>query len=174
MVSDVDDAARGWLLDAERRRSVFIGLVEAHHAELVRLAYGICGDADLAADAVQSTWHAAWRQFGQLRDPEAARPWLLSIAANQTRRLARRRRLGRLLELRAYRPPAARAEPGADLDLTTALSKLSPRDRHLVVLRYGMGLTSQEIGVQLGLSAPGVRVRLARVIQALREELSDD
>jgi RNA polymerase sigma-70 factor (ECF subfamily) len=170
----VDAEAADWRQSTAARQAGFIGLVETSHADLMRLAYGICGDPDLAADAVQSAWQAAWGEIDDLRDMAAVRSWLLSITANQTRRLMRRRRLGALLELRAFRapaPPAAAAD--LDVDLAVALSRLSTRDRQLVTLRYGLGLTSEEISAQVGLSPSGVRVRLGRVLAHLRKELTD-
>ncbi len=88
-------------LSAEHRQAEFVRLVETHHADLVRLAYVICGDRELAADVAQSTWQAAWAQLERLRDLDAARSWLLSIAANQARRQVRRRSLRRVLEPRS-------------------------------------------------------------------------
>ena len=34
----------------------FARIVAAHHADMVRVAYGICGEQDLAQDAVQAAW----------------------------------------------------------------------------------------------------------------------
>ena len=170
VVAEAD--ATDWRLSIEARRRVFVRLVEAYHADLVRVAYAISGDADLAADAAQSAWQAAWGQARELRDLNSARSWLLAITANQARRLMRRRRLRRLLELRTFQSPPTR-EHGTDLDLAAALGRLSPRDRQLLALRYTVGLTSEEIGAQVGLSASGVRVRLGRVLARLRQELSD-
>jgi RNA polymerase sigma factor (sigma-70 family) len=55
-----------------------------------------------------------------------------------------------------------------------ALQRIPPRDRLIVVLRYGLGETSAEIGRQVGLSDSGVRVRLSRVLAQLREVLEDE
>jgi RNA polymerase sigma factor (sigma-70 family) len=166
-----------WGLSAEDRQAAFARLVEAHHADLVRLAYVICGDRELAADVAQSTWQAAWSQLEKLRVPYAARSWLLSIAANQARRQVRRRSLRRVLEPRSLlggRPSATRPDPDLDIDLASALTRLDPRDRQLIGLRYVVGLTSEEIGPMVGMSASGVRVRLARLLKRLRDELTDD
>lgn len=163
-----------WRASAAARHAEFVRLVEEYHADLLRLAYAICRDRDLAADAAQSAWQAAWRQADELRNLAAVRPWLLSITANQAHRLSRRRQLGRLLELRAYRSPRQGSDADSRMDLDAALSLLSPRDRQLVALRYGLDLTSEEIAPQLGISASGVRARLRRVLQRLRKELTDD
>jgi RNA polymerase sigma factor (sigma-70 family) len=151
----------------------FERLVERYQPSLMRLAYGMAGDRTVAEDAVQACWQAAWHSRGQI-DRARMRGWLFTVTANQVRRTLRRRRLREVLHGR-LRPPAARGEVDPrHLDLATALSGLDLRDRQLVALRYGLGLTSEEIGAQLGLSASGARVRLQRVLLRLREELRDE
>lgn len=163
-----------WRLTVDRQ-AAFARLVEMHHGELVRLAYMICGDRELAADVAQSTWQAAWSQLETLRDPDAARSWLLAIAANQARRQLRRRSLRRVLEPRSLLGgfPATHSDPDLDVDLAAALARLDARDRQLIGLRYVLGLTSEEIGPMVALSASGVRVRLGRLLERLRKELTD-
>ena len=43
-------------------------------------------------DAVQAAWTIAWRKLGSLREPARLKQWLISVAANEARRLAKRRR----------------------------------------------------------------------------------
>ena len=57
------------------------------------------------------------------------------------------------------------------LDLARALARLGPDDRTLLALRFVAGLDSNEIATQLGISASGVRSRLARLVDRLRKEL---
>jgi RNA polymerase sigma factor (sigma-70 family) len=57
------------------------------------------------------------------------------------------------------------------VDLERALRKLGPDDRALIALRFVAGLDSTEIAVQLGISASGIRSRLARVLDRLRSDL---
>jgi len=151
----------------------FARLVERYQPALMRLAYGMAGDRTIAEDAVQACWHAAWRSREQI-DRARIRGWLFTVTANQVRRSLRRRRLREVLHGR-LRPPPDRGEVDPrHVDLASALSGLNLRDRQLVALRYGLGLTSEEIGEHLGLSASGARVRLQRVLLRLREELSDE
>jgi RNA polymerase sigma-70 factor (ECF subfamily) len=155
------------------RSDEFARLVERYQPALMRLAYGMAGDRTIAEDAVQACWHAAWRSREQI-DRARIRGWLFTVTANQVRRSLRRRRLREVLHGR-LRPPPDRGEVDPrHVDLASALSGLNLRDRQLVALRYGLGLTSEEIGEHLGLSASGARVRLQRVLLRLREELSDE
>lgn len=151
----------------------FTALVAEHHADLVRLAYAIVGDPDLANDVAQSAWAAAWRNRHRLRDPNRVRGWLLTIAANEARRSLRRRRLRQLIPLADETSRMAPARQSDDeIDLVEAMQRLAPRDREILARRYALGQTSQEIAEQVGLSGSGVRVRIGRVLEILREELS--
>ena len=60
------------------------------------------------------------------------------------------------------------------LDLGRAYGQLASRDRQILGLRFGIGLTSEEISPLVGLSASGVRVRTARLLSRLKKELSDE
>jgi len=153
----------------------FTALVAEHHGDLVRLAYAIVGDPDLANDVAQSAWAAAWRNRSRLREPEKVRGWLLTIAANEARRSLRRRRLRQLIPLPDDWARSVPARPPDDqIDLIQAIQRLRPRDREILARRFALGETSQEIAEQVGMSDSGVRVRIGRLLQMLREELLND
>jgi RNA polymerase sigma factor (sigma-70 family) len=151
-------------------------IVEAHHDDMARLCFVICGDADLAQDAVQAAWPVAWQKLGSLRDPDRLRPWLMSVAANEARQMLRRQRRQGVTRIEladvgsSVGDPAGRA---ALMDLAAALRRLSPDDRALLALRYVSDLDATEIGRALGISSSGVRSRLSRLIARLRTELHD-
>ena len=157
----------------------FARIVAAHHADMLRIAGLISGDVDLAAEAAQSAWAIAWRRLGTLRDPERLRPWLMAIAANEARQLARRRGRQTVREISVFDPEAGPAASGHEmdaalrLDLADAMARLDPRDRVLLALRYAGGLELQEIGRAVGMSATAVRSRLKRAIERLRKDLAD-
>jgi RNA polymerase sigma-70 factor (ECF subfamily) len=170
VVDDVlDRAQRG---DA----AAFCALVDQHHAELVRVAYVICGDVELARDAAQAAWIKAWQQLPGLRDPDRLRPWLVAIAGNEARQSVRARRRRSVREVRMPDDAHERAStaPTSDrVDLATALDRLDPVDRQLLAMRYLAGLGSEEIARATGRSASGIRARLSRLTSRLREDLSD-
>ena len=159
----------------------FARIVAAHHDDMARVAFVVCGDVELAQEAVQAAWQKAWTKLGSIRDADRLRPWLVSIAANEAKQLARSRHRRWIREaaidgdepsgLRVGSDPAGRAD---ELDLANALAGLEPDDRTLIALRYAAGLTSDEIGRAFGMTGGGVRARLARLLNRLREELHDD
>jgi|SRR3954451_20224378 RNA polymerase sigma-70 factor (ECF subfamily) len=160
----------------------FTQIVERHHADMVRVAFVVCGDEDLAEEAVAAAWPLAWRRLGSLRDPERLRQWLCSVAANEARQVIRRRTRVSVREISIGQLdpdafPRQRSELSGrarDLDLAEALDRLPPSDRALLALRYVAGLNSTELGRATGMSASGTRARLARLLDRLRRELGDD
>jgi RNA polymerase sigma factor (sigma-70 family) len=155
----------------------FARIVNAYHDDMARVCFVICGDQDMAQDAVQAAWPIAWRKLGSLRDPDRLRPWLVTVAANEVRQLLRRQRRIRLVEIDVADVGSDRGDPAARVaidDLLTAVRRLPPDDRALLALRYVGGLDAPEIGKALGISASGVRSRLSRLMARLRTELGDD
>lgn len=172
---------------ADGDQVAFARIVAAHHDDMARVAYVMCGDVDVAQEAVQSAWTKAWTRLGSIREPDRLKPWLVSIAANEAKQLVRSRSRRRIREIAMPAGPADGPEPVsltgaagdpanriADLDLANALATLDDADRTLVALRYAAGLTSDEIGRAIGLTGGGVRARLARLLDRLRRELHDD
>jgi len=165
-------------LAVEGDEVAFARIVDAHHADMSSVCFVVTGgDAELTEEAVQSAWPIAWRKLGTVRDPVRLRPWLISIAVNEARQLARRRRRGRVLEISVARDHAATAPDPAfhagDIDLRNALARLKPEDRALIALRYVAGFDSTELARATGMSASGTRARLARLLGRLRSELRD-
>lgn len=190
-----DDSLRAAVARAAGGDEVaFARIVAAHHDDMARVAFVVCGDVELAQEAVQAAWQKAWVKLHSIRSADRLRPWLVSIAANEARQLIRSRNrrwlretaiddesAGTRVDVRAgvgvrvaagiAADPASRA---AQLDLANALAGLEPDDRTLIALRYAAGLTSDEIGRAIGMTGGGVRARLARLLTRLREELHDD
>jgi RNA polymerase sigma-70 factor (ECF subfamily) len=165
LAADGDDAAFG-------------RLVAAHYDEMARVAYVITGDRSHAEDAVQSAWIRAWSRLRTVRDPARVRGWLLTIAANEARQVARRERRVSVIQLDIgpELEAAGRTDPAVDvdrIDLVRLLNGLSPDDRALLALRYVAGLDAPELGAMTGRSASGTRARLSRLTARLRRELGD-
>lgn len=151
-------------------------LVAEHHAPMAKAAFVIAGDVETAQEAVQAAWAIAWRKLPSLRDPERVRPWLVAIAANETRRLLKRGRRRTIVELSVAPAEGSGRDPGDRIevvDLERALQGLKPDDRALLAMRYVAGLDSSQIARQIGMSASGVRSRLDRLLERLRKELED-
>src|SRR5262249_42392790 len=64
---------------SQRQVVDFTALVLAHHAVVYRYACRLCGSPTDAEDLTQQTFLIAQQKLQQLREPERASGWLLSI-----------------------------------------------------------------------------------------------
>jgi RNA polymerase sigma-70 factor (ECF subfamily) len=155
--------------------AAFEWIVETFSADMAQVCFVVCGDSALAEEAVAAAWPLAWRRLDSLRETDRLGSWLVSIAANQARQIARsrRRRAVREIPVAAVEEPTTSAEREAQIDLANALARLKPDDRALLALRYVAGFDSNELARATGLSPSGTRARLARLLDRMRTELSD-
>ena len=146
-------------------------------ADLVRYLHRKVWDAERARDLAQEVFARALQHAARGHEPEHARAWLFSIAANlakdEARMVLRRKRHLTLLQgatqdavqpddseriERAEREAAARA----------ALEQLGDRDREVLLL-WDAGLSYPEIAAQTGLAAGAIGTTLARARRRLVE-----
>jgi RNA polymerase sigma-70 factor (ECF subfamily) len=155
--------------------AAFARIVAAYDDEMYRVCLAVLRDPTVAADAVQAAWAIAWRKLPTLRDPESVRPWLMTIAVNEGKKL-----LGRATRRSKVEHPGdipeqyVTADPAtgvATIDLVAALERLRPDDRALLALRYMAGFNATELATALATSPDAVRQRLKRLMDRLREEL---
>ena len=154
----------------------FRRIIAAHHDDMRRVALSIARDRTVAEEATQAAWLIAWKRIGDVRDEANVRPWLVSVAANEVKRVLRKNR--RRAEVEATTDPSG--EPGGidpatgvdGMDLRAALRHLDPDERALLAMRYVAGFDSNELAAATGISASGVRNRLERLRDRLRQELA--
>jgi RNA polymerase sigma factor (sigma-70 family) len=154
--------------------AAFSRIVRAHHDDMVRVCQVIAGDVELAQDAAQAAWPIAWRRLGTLREPARLRPWLVTIAANEARRMLRSQRASRTTELATADVARIELDPAQrdpDLDLIASVRRLDADDRRILALRYVAGFDATEIGRAIGMTPSGVRSRLQRAVERLRREV---
>jgi RNA polymerase sigma-70 factor, ECF subfamily len=137
------------------------------------------GDGPLAEDLTSETFEKAWRNRGRYRRNLAAfSTWLFTIARRVVIDHYRRNHDGLALDSVAHLAHPDHTEDLAQerdefARLTVLLSRLADRDRELVALKYGAGLTNRTIAGLTGLSESNVGVILYRIVQSLRKDWSD-
>jgi len=156
-------------------REAFDELVGVHLEAGYRVALAILRDPDEARDCVQEAAFKAWRRLGQLRDGRAARPWFLTIVANQCRSI-RRGRWWSIVRLPSFDRAGADFETSSveGADLQRGLARLSAEDRLPLFLHFYLDLPLEEVGTVLGLTAAGAKTRVYRAARKLRPGLELD
>jgi RNA polymerase sigma-70 factor (sigma-E family) len=134
-----------------------------------RLACAVLRDPTEAQDAVQDALAKAWQHWGSLRAVEQAPAWFQRIVVNECRgRLRRRGRVVYMAELPERPAPDESAGSGDRDALRSALARLSPEDRLVLVLRFYADLTVEAIADRTGNRIGTVKSRLHRALKALR------
>ena len=163
-------------MGATGSRRGIVPLVEQHYQSLYRYAYRLSGAAADAEDLTQDAFCKAQAQFGTLRDPDRARPWLFSILRNAYLHRARSDRAHKQVSLDAVgelpgQPPPDVPEVGTE-ELQRALNDLPEGFRSPVILFYFEDMSYRDIAEQMDLPIGTVMSRLARAKAHLRERLT--
>lgn len=146
-------------------------LLESMRPDLLRFAHWLARDRALAEDIVQEALLRAWRSRDALKDPGAARAWLLTIVRREHARLYERKRLElvSLEEVVETHAGPKLAEPDGELfALRHAIMRLPIEYREPLVLQVLGGFSTQEIARELALSSTAVLTRLFRARNKLR------
>lgn len=159
-------------------REALATLFERHKDFVFRVAFGLTGRRDDAAEIVQETFLALLERAAGF-DPARGRvtTWLYEVAS---RRAADRHRKRRLAIVRPGWEPAAPASPEAAAiasqrreALHRAVAELPERPRDVFVLRVGLGLSSDETARLLQCGSGAVRTALYEAHRRLRASLSE-
>jgi RNA polymerase sigma-70 factor (ECF subfamily) len=141
----------------------------------------ISGRRSELEDLIQEVFAEAASTFEALREPDAMRGWLATIAVRVTRKRLFRRRLYRLVGLGASEEyetlPDSAASPYDRVLLGVvyrALDQLAPDDRIAFVLHHLEGETLDSVARLTGCSITTAKRRIFRAKSALERRLSDD
>jgi len=148
----------------------FVLLVEPLLPAAYRLAVGMLRSQSEAEDAVQDAVLKAWRHFGRFRRDSDLRPWLFTIVANECR-LQRRSRWWSVVRRADVPDDLADSSSSADpetMDLRQALYRLPHDQRFVLILRYYLDLSYEEVAQTLGTSTKAAKSRTYRALERLR------
>lgn len=154
-------------------------IAKQHYALVFRFCARRIG-IDAAQDAAQDTFVTAQRVLRSFRGDSTLRTWLLGIAHNECRRLARNRRLEPpCIELKddigSRLPNDGQSFGDLIIDrraLGDALNRLSPEHREVVLLHEVEGLSYDEAAKVIGIPSGTVKSRLHHAFLNLRRSLS--
>jgi RNA polymerase sigma-70 factor (ECF subfamily) len=142
------------------------------HVALVRSTVRrLLGSSLEAEDIVQDAFVTAFESWDQLREPEHAKRWLLTIAIRKVHRRFRRRRLLRVLgldqttddaTLEALARPDLSSEARAELSLLDAVLRRLPAEARIAwMLRFVDGSSLEEVAELCECSLATVKRRIA-------------
>lgn len=143
-----------------------------------RAAYAVTANRALADDVAQDAVQRAFTSLDRFDETRPFGPWLKRIVVNRAIDLLRRDRRLTPLDDRAaaavwelHGPLEERESSRAVAD---AVGSLDPPKRMVVVLRYWLDLSVEEIAGVLGIPVGTVASRLSRALAQLRTALEEE
>ncbi len=154
----------------------FTAYVVGRRAHLFRTAYLLCGDPHRAEDIVQTALaklYVAWPRASRADSVDA---YVRRVIVNS--HLDERRRPWRRESPTEDERLDRAAAPGVSLEdsdaLWSALRRLGPKQRRVVVLRHYWGLSVEETAADLGVSPGTVKSQTSAALDKLRSVLLPD
>jgi RNA polymerase sigma factor (sigma-70 family) len=143
--------------------AAFEELVLRRGPQLYRYLVVLVRDEPDALDAFQETLTAAWQGLPRLKAAAKFWPWLCGIASNKAADAVRARVWTSEAEVEAE------ASASGVFELREAVAALPESFRQVLLLRYLLGLTEEEVAQALGIPVGTVKSRSARARKALME-----
>lgn len=160
----------------------FALLVSRHADKLRGLAFRLTGNSVDADDLVQEAFCRAFVQAKTWRH-EGIRfsTWLYRVVTNLAFDRSRRLKTRRLVALDAVAEPIDERPDALDnmnenerrQAVNKAISNLPERQRQVVVLTYGEGLSNAEVAGMIGITIEAVEAALTRARISLRDQLRE-
>jgi RNA polymerase sigma-70 factor (ECF subfamily) len=156
--------------DLDRRRA-FDVLVREFRPDLFRYAFWLSRSRNLADDVVQEALLRAWKSYGDLKERDSAKQWLVTIVRREHARMYERKQLD-TVDIANFEEQIPASESDPDLQrMRRALFQLDDGYREPLALQVLLGHSVREIGGLMGLPEATVLTRLHRARNKLKESL---
>jgi RNA polymerase sigma-70 factor, ECF subfamily len=185
MTTGAGMSQRALLSDGEIARSVLAGdtdlfgiLIQRHQDSLHRVAYSMVQDADVASDLVQDALIRAFSNLHRCRDTQRFRVWVMAMLRNRCLDYLKERRrqdvpLDAAAEAQSGNGTDALDSLAARTELQRALDALPPTLREAFLLRHVEDMAYEDMAEVLDATVAGVKMRVSRAREALRQQLDD-
>lgn len=161
----------------------FTAIFDYYNGLMLRTAYSIVKDHDMAEDAVQNAIIQAWQHLPSLREAGALRSWLMRIVVNQS--ISFKRRIARstifLRQAFAEQETFLASQVADDAkgwmegqwDLAQAIGTLPTKQQMAITLHYYSGMTLPEMSQLLDISENTLKKRIQAALANLRRLITE-
>ncbi len=159
------------------RQAKFNQLAQSYGTDLYRYAMWICGNDALAKDLVQETYLRAWKALDRLKDPKAAKSWLITILRREFARTFERK-VPKFTDLdKVVVAEESELQPDEQTEmkiLRRGIMKLAPKYREPLLMQVVLGYSCKEIAETLDISKSAVMTQLFRAREQLKTQMRKD
>jgi RNA polymerase sigma-70 factor, ECF subfamily len=157
-------------------REAFAQLYQAYHLKVFRTVYLLVRNKAVAEDIVQDIFVKLFHALKSYDDSRPFEPWLYKVAVNTALSGLTKQPQWRVEEL-AGLPSAATGDADTKLTVRSAIGRLKPAHRIVIILKFYNGLTEREIAEAMSSPLGTVKSRLffakAKLRKALAQEVKD-
>jgi len=140
-----------------------------------RVAFWLLGNRHLAEEVAQESAVRAYVSWRRVRG--YALPWVVRVATNvalDMGRAQRRNRGGELVDQETITSAVVDSNADVRISLSSALQRLPRRQREVIVLRYFLDLSEDDIAALLTMSAGTVKTHAHRGLHTLRGAINTE
>lgn len=152
-------------------------LVERYQQQIFKYCFHMLGQLQEAEDVSQDVFVKGLERLELYREGTSFGAWLYKMAYHEClNKLKRAKTYGRLLRLFSRTVPVIPEDQAAtgleyNAELREAMLRLSPKDRHIILLRIVEEYRFEDIAEQLGMSYAAVRKRYERAKKRLKHDI---
>lgn len=149
----------------------FESAIDAYSESMYRVAFRLSGNRQQAEEVVQEAFIGAWKNIGQLKDPDKMKAWLFGVLRNQCYKSLARKKRQPVEPLNC--DPESTTDESTDLQeaVQSAISQL-PEEQRLPLLLVAMeGWSTKEAAELLNIPQGTVLSRLKRGRDRLKQIL---
>lgn len=153
----------------------FAQLVQTYSGDAFRTAFMVLRDRNEAEDVVQEAFLTCYRKIKSFRMDSSFKTWFYRIVVNlcydRLRKLNRENAVYQKLTTNLGTGNGDMAEVENRVDLKELVSSLSPEQRLVLTLYYGMDFGVKKVAQMLGIPVGTVKSRLNSARHLLKERL---
>ena len=149
----------------------FLELMEKNSLSMYKVARGILGNDDDAADAIQDTILSCFEKIHTLQKPKYFKTWMIRILINECNQILRHYKK---VQMPGEIPEAPRQDQSrAEFEFKEMLNLVDEKYRIILILYYVEEYKISEIADILEMNENTVKTRMARAREELRAAYFD-
>lgn len=161
-------------------RDLLAALLQRHRQSLWTRCFLYLKNSHDAEDAAQETELRVFRAIHKFRQDSSFRTWLFAIADRQCHDLARKRaryqlsdHIRDLIEIHEHNLRQVVENNSDSLQVLDVLDRFPRRDRDILMLRFYLDLSLQDMADYLGLGLSATKMRLYRALELFGTRLEN-
>ncbi|MTI47508.1 sigma-70 family RNA polymerase sigma factor [Sporosalibacterium faouarense] len=150
----------------------FYSIIHDNKEQLYRIAFSYLKNKEDSLEAIQEMTFRAYKNISKLKKPKYFKTWIIRILINYC--VDEQKRQRKTLTLNRSSEGITDSDRVEKLTVESAVDKLKPKYKDVIVLKYFEDLTISEIADIMKCPEGTIKTRLSRGLASLRKYLGED